>query len=88
MFVSTLFPAKVSRGTAKDCPGVLAFFKEGTQADAGEEGCDWGSQRISGVSSCQKGKCFIRTVRLLTLIECENDKVQTAKISFDFFPFP
>ena len=40
MFVSTSFPAKVSRGTAKDCAGVLALFKEGTQADAGEEGCD------------------------------------------------
>jgi len=40
MFVSPSFPAKVPRGTAEDCPVVFTLFKEGTQADAGEEGCD------------------------------------------------
>jgi len=39
MFVSPSFPAKVSRGRAEDCPGLLTLCKEGTQADAGEKGC-------------------------------------------------
>ena len=36
-------PAKVPRGTAEDYSGVFALFQEGTQTDAGEEGCDRGS---------------------------------------------
>ena len=50
--LSVFFPGEAERRAPDHYPELSAYSQEGTQNDVGEEGCDWGSQGISGITSC------------------------------------